>query len=90
MEKMLKKLEKMKQRYETECEKVKAYEQIIQIHSAYLGILLKALEATDKKPFEYTHEAVTEAMENIVVMSAPTEKGFKLFYVEKENDKDVK
>lgn len=86
MEKMLKKLEKMKARYETEREKVKAYEQIIQIHSAYLAVLLKELGATGEKPFEYTHEAVTSAMENIVVMSAPTEKGFKLFYVEKENE----
>ena len=90
MEKMLKKLEKMKQRYETEREKVKAYEQIIQIHSAYMGILLKALGATEEKPFEYTHEAVTNAMENINAMAIPTENGFKLFYVEKENDKDVK
>ena len=47
-----------------EREKVKGYEQLAKVHSAYIAILLKRLGATREKPLTITSEETKEAIMN--------------------------
>ena len=60
-------------------EQVAGYEQIAQVHSAYISILLKRLEATEDKPITITASEVTEALNKFEARALPTEEGFNLY-----------
>lgn len=81
-EKLQKKLDKMKSRYEDERERVKAYTQIMQMYSAYMAVLLQALNATKEKPFKLKNGEITKALKGFETRAVPSEDGFDM-YVEK-------
>lgn len=62
-----------------EREKVAGYNQIAKVHSAYISILLKRLEATEDKPVTITASEVTEALNKYEARAMPTEDGFNLY-----------
>ena len=65
-----------------EKEKTKAYDQIAKIHSAYIAILLKKLEASKDNTVVITSEEVSEAMEKYETRGLPVEGGFGLYFEE--------
>lgn len=65
-----------------EKEKAIAYEQIAKIHSAYIAILLKKLEASKDNAVVITSEDVNEAMEKYETRGLPVEGGFGLYFEE--------
>ena len=87
-EKLQKKLDKMKSRYEDERERVKAYTQIMQMYGAYMAVMLQALGATKDKPFRLEHTAVTTALENYETRVIPTDGGFDMYVEELKKDKE--
>lgn len=62
-----------------EREKVAGYEQIAKVHSAYISILLKRLEATKDNMFTITASEVTEALEKYEARAVPVEDGYSLY-----------
>lgn len=74
--------EKLIQMLKTEREKVKGYEQIAKVHSAYISILLKKLGATEENKVDIPASEVTEALARYETRAAATEKGFGLYYEE--------
>ena len=62
-----------------EREKVKGYEELAKIHSAYISILLKKLEATKDKPITITKEEVKEALTQYEARAIPSTDGFSLY-----------
>lgn len=88
-EKLRKRLEKMKARYEDERGRVKAYEQIVKMYSAYMAVLLNALSAVKDKPFKLKHSEITKGLEEFEVRAIPSEAGFDM-YVEKKEKENVK
>lgn len=60
-------------------EKVAGYEQIAQVHSAYISILLKRLGATKDNMITITASEVTEALKKYEARAMPAEDGFSLY-----------
>lgn len=73
---------KLEQMLKAEKEKTKAYDQIAKIHSAYIAILLKKLEASKDNTVVITSEEVSEAMEKYETRGLPVEGGFGLYFEE--------
>lgn len=73
------KLKQMKQRYETEREKVNAYGQIVKMYSAYIGLLLQKLGATKDAPVKLLHDDITKAMDEFETRALSTEAGFEMY-----------
>lgn len=76
--------EKLKKMLEEEREKVAGYEQLAKVHSAYISILLKKLNATEDNPIEIKASEVTEAMQMYEARAVATEGGFGLYYEAKD------
>lgn len=76
---MDKQKEKLKQMLEAEREKVKGYEQLAKVHSAYISILLKKLGATEDKAIAVKASEVTEALQKYEARAIATEGGFSLY-----------
>lgn len=74
-----KKNDKLVKMLTEEREKVAGYNQIAKVHSAYISILLKRLEATEDKPVTITASEVTEALTKYEARAMPTEGGFNLY-----------
>lgn len=64
-----------------EREKVAGYEQVANLHVAYIAYLLRKLGATTETPVTITKNDVAEAMK-LEVRGVPTEEGFKLYIKE--------
>lgn len=66
-----------------EKQKVKGYEELARVHSAYIAILLQRLKATKDKPVVIDTEEVMQALSNLEVRACvdETERAWK-FYVE--------
>ena len=66
---------------ESEREMVAGYEQLAKVHSAYIAILLKKLEATKDNAVTVTGEEIKKAMEKYEAraMYEPTDKSWKLY-----------
>ena len=79
-------LKKLKERFETERERVKAYEQVVQIYAGYMALLLRALGATKDEPFKMTHSEISAAMAGPEVRAIPADDGISVYIEEvKEN-----
>lgn len=76
--------EKLKQMLEAEREKVAGYEQLAKVHSAYISILLKKLEATEDNPINIKASDVTQALEMYESRAIATNDGFGLYYEVKD------
>lgn len=76
---MDKQKEKLKQMLEAEREKVKGYEQLAKVHSAYISILLKKLGATEDKAIAVKASEVTEALQKYEARAIATDSGFSLY-----------
>ena len=59
-----KKIEKLKQMLENERAKVRGYEEVAQVHCAYISILLNKLGATKDNMISITPAEVKEALTN--------------------------
>lgn len=70
---------KLKQMVEEERQKVKAYEQIAKVHSAYISILLKRLGAAQDNPQTFTKAEIKEALEHYEARGIPLEDGYSLY-----------
>ena len=83
---MDKQKEKLKQMLEAEREKVKSYEEVAKVHSAYIGILLRRLNATEENGVTITREEVSHAISHFETRAyTDGKKGeWKLYCVEKE------
>ena len=77
--------EKLIEMVEIEREKVAAYEQIANIHSAYIAMLLEKLGATKDNGVLMTGEAVKKALADYETRATPTGDGWKLYYEVKAN-----
>lgn len=65
-----------------ERQKVAGYEQVAQVNSAYISILLKRLGATEKNKVDIPASEVTEALTKYEARAVATENGFALYYDE--------
>lgn len=63
-------------------EKVKGYEQMAQVQSAYISILLKKLGATEDNKVDIKASEVTEALQKYEARAIATDEGFALYYTE--------
>lgn len=61
-------------------ERVAGYEQMAQVQSAYISILLKRLGATEDNKVDIKATEVTEALEKYEARAIATEEGFALYY----------
>ena len=77
---MDKQKEKLKKMLVAEREKVKGYEQIAKVHSAYIAILLEKLGATEDNMLEIKAPDVTEALTKFEARAVQTENGYSLYY----------
>lgn len=62
-------------------EKVRGYEQVAKVHSAYIGILLKKLGAYKDNAFNIKPEDVADALKNIETRALPMEDGSWSLYI---------
>jgi hypothetical protein len=67
---------------EAEREKVKAYEELAGLHSAYISILLRRLNATEQNSVVITNEEVKHAMSYFETRAYPQGNGEWCFYCE--------
>jgi len=81
---MDKQKEKLKKMLIEEREKVKGYEQIGRIHSAYIAILLNRLKATEDNAVVITKEEVTQAIGNFEARAIATDESVSLYCEETE------
>ena len=81
---MDKQKEKLKQMVEAEREKVAGYEQLAKVHSAYIAILLRKLDATEDNPINIKASDVTQALEMYESRAIATNDGFGLYYEVKD------
>lgn len=72
--------EKLKQMLEEEREKVKGYEELAKLHSAYISILLHRMKATEENSVVITNEDVNQAMSHFEVRAYPKDIGVWAFY----------
>ena len=64
--------------------KVKGYEELAMVHSAYITILLKKLGATEDNMLTITPLEITEALQKYEARAVPAENGFSLYCEVKE------
>jgi histone H3/H4 len=69
----------MEEQLKAEREKVAGYEELAKIHSSYISILLKRLEATKDKPITITSKDVKEALTKYEARAIPSTDGFRLY-----------
>lgn len=81
---MDKQKEKLKEMLLVEREKIKGYEQIAQVHSAYISILLKRLGATKDNAVAFTDAEVKEALKKYEARAIRTANGWGLYCEVKE------
>lgn len=62
-------------------EKVRGYEQVAKVHSAYIGILLKKLGADKDNAINIKPEDVADALKNIETRALPMEDGSWSLYI---------
>jgi hypothetical protein len=74
--------EKLKQMLEEEREKVKGYEEVVKLHSAYISILLHRMKATEDNSVVITKEDVKQAMSHFEARAIPKSEGVWAFYCE--------
>ena len=74
--------DKLKRMLIAEREKVEGYEQIANVHSAYISILLKRLGATEDNKVDVQAAEIAEALEKLEARAVATESGFGLYYAE--------
>ena len=70
---------KLKKMLMTERARVKEYEAIAKVHSAYISILLKKLGATEDNPQTFTKAEIKEALEKYEARGIPVEDGYSLW-----------
>lgn len=64
-------------------EKIRGYEQLANVHSAYIAILLKRLGATEDSAVSIQPQEIADAIEKAVVKVTISEDGtYNLFYAE--------
>ena len=78
--------EKLKQMLEDEREKVKGYEEVVKLHSAYISILLHRMKATEENSVVITKEEVKHAMKHFEARAIPTSAGVWAFYCEEAKE----
>ena len=84
---MDKQKEKLKQMLQAEREKVAGYEQLAQVHSAYISILLQKLGATEDNKVEIKAPEVSDAMAKYEARAVATDSGFALYVTEVKVEK---
>ena len=67
-----------------EKQKVAGYEQLAKVHSAYIAILLRKLDATEDNPINIKASDVTQALEMYESRAIATNDGFGLYYEVKD------
>ena len=82
---MDKQKEKLKKMLIAEREKVKGYEEIAKLHSAYITILLRRLNATEDKPVTISADDVKNAMSHYEARAFKNDLEGWSFYVEELN-----
>lgn len=80
---MTKKEEKLVRMVETEREKVAGYQQIIELYSGYIAILLERLGATKENVVAITSAEVDEAMKKYETRGITKDGAISLFIEEK-------
>lgn len=63
-----------------EKQKVKGYEELAKLHSAYIAILLQKLKATEENKVTITKEDITQGMFNLETRAHITEDGIITLY----------
>lgn len=81
---MDKQKEKLKEMLLVEREKIKGYDQIAQVHSAYISILLKKLGATKDNAVAFTDSEIKEALKKYEARAIRAENGWGLYCEVKE------
>lgn len=66
-------------RYMAERQKVAGYEQVAQVQSAYISILLNKLGATEDNAIAITAPEVAEALKKYEARAKQTEEGYSLY-----------
>ena len=84
MAKLKKQNERFMRMIAEEREKVRGYEEVAKVNSAYISILLKRLGATEEKPIDIKAPEITEALQNCEARALATEGGFALYVKEAE------
>ena len=79
MAKIQKRNDKLVTMVAEERKKVKGYEQLAKLHSAYISILLNKLGATKDNMITITSAEVTEALKKCEARAMQTEDGFNLY-----------
>lgn len=77
------KIEKLRRMVETEREKVAGYQQIIELYSGYIAILLEKLGATKENGVAITSAEVDEAMKKYETRGITKDGAISLFIEEK-------
>ena len=67
------------EKYEAEQKKVKGYEEIARVHSAYITILLKRLGATQDNMVTVTAAEIKEAMQKYEARAVPSDGSWGLY-----------
>ena len=82
LEKVKKQNDRLLKMIAEERQKVAGYEQVAQVNSAYISILLKRLGATEENKVDIPASEITEALEKYEARAIATDKGFALYYAE--------
>lgn len=72
-------LDYWRKKYVAERQKVAGYEELAQVHSAYITILLNKLGATEDNMITITPDEVKEALEKYEARAKPAEHGYGLY-----------
>ena len=81
---MDKQKEKLKKMLLAERERVKGYEQVAKVHSAYISILLKKLGAAKDNTVTITDSEIRKALNKYEARAVKTEDGWGLYCEVKE------
>lgn len=82
LEKVKKQNDKLMKMIGEERQKVAGYEQVAQVNSAYISILLKRLGATEDNKVDIQAAEVSEALTKYEARAVAIDGGFGLFYEE--------
>lgn len=83
IEKLRRRVDKLRVMVETEREKVAGYQQIIELYSGYIAILLEKLGATEENGVVITSAEVDEAMKKYDTRGYTKDGAVSLFIAEK-------
>ena len=78
--------DKLKKMLIAEREKVKGYEELAKLHSAYISILLRRLNATEENSVVITNEDVKHAMSHFEARAYPKGEGEWAFYCDEAKE----